>query len=244
MHLTMGISIHFHTKRFMLIATNLILCVAVQISSVSEMIEMDRNYLQRIKIRRQVMDENREIVLAADPSVKTAVEELYIWMFSHYLPLRFPRMFRIKQDSGNPRKVLNMVTSEEIPLQPPNSSVEALKILGSHLDEDFLFLLPSPDGDGYRLQGFVTCFPSGFNTRTKLHMKLREIHSPVPSYKQKLEKSMDRFFERLEVGKFVKRANVRLLPFFQTYLNAAEPFHAVDNNNLRRPLRAIRDSLV
>lgn len=38
-------------------------------------------------------------------------------------------------------------------------------------------------------------------------MKLRDIHRPVPGYKEKIELSMDRFFARLPVGKVVKRAN-------------------------------------
>jgi hypothetical protein len=38
-------------------------------------------------------------------------------------------------------------------------------------------------------------------------MKLREIHAPVPGYKEKLERSMDRYFANLPAGKIVKRAN-------------------------------------
>lgn len=59
------------------------------------------------------------------------------------------------------------------------------------------------------LKGFVTCFPNGFNTATKLNLELRDIHTPIPQYKEKLEKSMDRYFEKLKAGKFIQRANVR-----------------------------------
>jgi hypothetical protein len=58
------------------------------------------------------------------------------------------------------------------------------------------------------LQGYVTCFPAGFNTKEKFGLKLRDIHKPVPGYKEKLELSMDRTFDRLEVGKVIKRSNV------------------------------------
>ncbi len=54
------------------------------------------------------------------------------------------------------------------------------------------------------------CFPSGFDTSRKFGLKLREIHGPVPGYREKLEGSMDRYFERLEVGKFVMRVNVSI----------------------------------
>ncbi|EEH19998.2 hypothetical protein PABG_02257 [Paracoccidioides brasiliensis Pb03] len=59
----------------------------------------------------------------------------------------------------------------------------------------------------YVLQAYATCFPSGFDTRKKLGKVLADIHEPVPGYKEKLEKSMDRFFHKLEPGKYVKRVN-------------------------------------
>lgn len=59
----------------------------------------------------------------------------------------------------------------------------------------------------YVLEAYQVCFPAGFDLRKKIGKKLAAIHDPVPGYKEKIEKSMDRFFEKLEVGKFVKRAN-------------------------------------
>lgn len=44
--------------------------------------------------------------------------------------------------------LLNNVTSEHLPLTPPSDPETALSILGANVDEDFLILLPSPDGDG------------------------------------------------------------------------------------------------
>jgi hypothetical protein len=125
---------------------------------------------------------------------------------------------------------------------------KALQLLGENVDDEFLFLLPSLDekDDGrYRMEAFINCFPSGFNTRSKLNMLLAEskpfsppplphflfpifhfpfsifhfpspaplllttqaVHAPVPHYSAKLEKSMDRFFASLPIGKIVKRAN-------------------------------------
>jgi hypothetical protein len=57
------------------------------------------------------------------------------------------------------------------------------------------------------LTAFINCFPSGFNTRSKLNQLLAAIHAPVPGYAAKLEKSMDRFFANLPMGKIVKRSN-------------------------------------
>lgn len=68
------------------------------------------------------------------------------------------------------------MTEETLPLTPPKDPIATLELIGANLDEDFLFLNKSEDGDGYVLRGFVTCFPSGFNTREKLGLKLRDIH--------------------------------------------------------------------
>jgi hypothetical protein len=145
--------------------------------------------------------------------VKPAVDEFYIWLATTYLPNRFPTIFTLDSPSST---LLNQAASESIPLCPPPDPVKALEILGKNIDADFLFLMPSDDGDGYVLKGFVTCFPNGFNMKEKFGLKLRDIHGPVPGYRQKLEKSMDRFFERIEVGKVVLRTNVSSSSIFET----------------------------
>ncbi|KAL5001136.1 hypothetical protein BDV10DRAFT_19893 [Aspergillus recurvatus] len=103
-----------------------------------------------------------------------------------------------------------------------------LDTLGAWIDEDFLILLPSPipppssrDPSAgsdpelkaqYHLEAYVTYFPAGFDTRKKLSLSLSAIHTPLPGYKRKLSKSMDRFFERLEVGRAVVRVNWSIMP--------------------------------
>ncbi|KAL4978221.1 hypothetical protein BDW66DRAFT_22372 [Aspergillus desertorum] len=112
--------------------------------------------------------------------------------------------------------------------QTKTQLLHLLDTLGSWIDEDFLILLPSPippllSGDlsaesdpelktQYHLEAYTTYYPAGFDTRKKLSLSLSAIHTPLPGYKQKLSKSMDRFFERLEVGKAVVRVNWSIMP--------------------------------
>jgi hypothetical protein len=65
---------------------------------------------------------------------------------------------------------------------------------------------PADEGK-YKLGGYVACFPSGFHMRKKINLTLANILIPVPGYAAKLEKSMDRIFATLPVGKIVKRVN-------------------------------------
>jgi len=171
---------------------------------------MDKNYLSRMQLRKQIMRDRHEIAIQASQAIKPAIDELYTWLMNAYLPTRFPTMFTFGDNH-----LRNLATSESLPLRPPTDPIRTFELLGGNLDDDFLLLLPSKDGDQYELKGFVTCFPAGFNTKEKFGMKLREIHTPVPGYKEKLEKSMDRFFEKLEVGRVVKRSNVSEKMLFQ-----------------------------
>jgi hypothetical protein len=180
---------------------------------------MDNTYRERLQIRSRLIEKERYEVLACNSEAVPAVLELYEWLTRTYLPLRFPSLYAITESGKHLR---NHVTDSLIPLHMTNGE-EALEILGSNIDTEFLLLTPSPsplaseplDGSSfgtttqtkYLLTAFINCFPSGFNTRSKLNQLLAAIHAPVPGYAAKLEKSMDRFFANLPMGKIVKRSN-------------------------------------
>jgi len=181
----------------------------------SELIEMDNTYADRMKLRRMIMDEHPAATKQCNKSAESAVFELYDWVVTTYLPKRFPTIY---SESGS--ALLNSASRTYLPFHPA-SAMAALDILGEHVDTDFLILLPSSKAaDGlpiYHLQAFVTCFPSGFSTREKCGKPLATIHKPVPGYQSKLEKSMDRFFAKLETGRAVKRANWSITTNDQLY---------------------------
>jgi hypothetical protein len=178
---------------------------ALENTTLSDLIPMDSTYRERLKLRTKLLEEERHEILACNPIAIPAVLELYEWLTRTYLPQRFPTLFALSDCKTN---LLNKVTGTLLPLNLPlitEGAETALQILGSNIDDEFLFLLKSekPEDEGkYRMEAFLNCFPSGFNTRSKLNMLLADIHDPVPSYKTKLEKSMDRFFASLPIGKY------------------------------------------
>ena len=117
----------------------------------------------------------------------------------------------------------NLVTGKLFSAIPSAAAtpLQLLETLGANLDEEFLLLLPQPkkgetttdeidftDPDRkYVLMAFVCVCASGFSPLEKLDKKLADIHGPVPAYKEKLEGSMDKFFHKVEVGKYVTRVN-------------------------------------
>ena len=183
---------------------------------------MDKNYQSRITHRRRIIEQNATIAIGVnnDKRIRPAVCELYAFLTGTYLPLRYPTMFRIhhtEYEYGKASVLQNLVPGEMLPTSATGSSTPTftlLRTLGRHLDEDFLLLLPETNAQGgikkdakYVLEAYVACCPSGFNPAEKLGKKLRDIHGPVPGFAEKLEGSMDRFFAKLEDGKYVKRAN-------------------------------------
>ncbi|OGM42158.1 hypothetical protein ABOM_009143 [Aspergillus bombycis] len=202
----------------------------------STLIQMDKTYKDRLAIRSSLLQKYPDVVVGVnsetDPRIYAAIRELYVFIVGTYLPTRYPRMFRLTSQpsddnskTGTETKTLleSMVTGAKIPLHfnesEPRSRTgrKELETLGTLVDEEFLILLPESssthpsntqgESEKYILEAYTTFFPSGFDTRKKLGLRLASIHTPVPGYKEKLERSMDRFFARVEVGQFVQRVN-------------------------------------
>jgi hypothetical protein len=178
--------------------------MSLESTTLDDLIAMDNTFASRCQIRKDLLRKERYEVLACNTTAVPAVLELYDWLVKQYLPVRFPSVY-----TNTGTGLQNNITGDIMPLHTSDAE-DALRLMGENIDDEFLVLLPSQkEGDEgkYRLEAFVNCFPSGFNTRAKLGHLLAHIHRPVPGYAQKLEKSMDRFFANMPVGKVIKRAN-------------------------------------
>ena len=80
------------------------------------------------------------------------LNELYEFLVQAYLRHRYSTIFHLDLSTG---AVRNLITNERLPLTAPANRYETLRIVNRNVDEDFLMLLPSPDGDGYTLQSFI-----------------------------------------------------------------------------------------
>ena len=134
------------------------------------------------------------------PRAAPAVDEFYS-LLTNLLPTRYPTAFSVSSSTLH-----NHINNSSTPLDPPSAD-DKLRAISRNLDEDFLILLKAEDGDGYVLGAHIACFPAGFNVSAKLGWRIRDIHGPVPRYKEKLQPSMERFFDKMETGRFVRRCN-------------------------------------
>ncbi|TGJ68645.1 hypothetical protein EYR41_004740 [Orbilia oligospora] len=165
---------------------------------------IDSSYPSRIALRKQIVNAFPHTSLGASERCGPAIKELYSYILSQHLPSRFPGLFTTSTFNG---EFKNHVSGDSYALLPPQNLIETLKILATTVEEDILILQKESGKETYSLQGFIACFPNGFDSSKKMGMELREIHAPVPMFKEKLANSMDRFFGRLEVGRWVRRLN-------------------------------------
>ncbi|KAK0716663.1 hypothetical protein B0T21DRAFT_352081 [Apiosordaria backusii] len=175
--------------------------MAIQASSPSELIIMDKNYLDRVTARKSTLASHPDIVKGYIPSGIAPLRELYAYLMGTYLPTRYPTIF---------------------PHQPPPD--ELLSTLATTIEDDIFLLLPDPLTNLHRCVAFLCCHPSGFDPSSKLGKILADIHGPVPSY-NKIGASMEKFFSKLEVGKPVKRMNWGIQTHKELYTPSGNHIH-------------------
>ncbi|EFW98997.1 hypothetical protein CMQ_4849 [Grosmannia clavigera kw1407] len=179
------------------------LTMGLRKTTINTITRIDQQYVERIAERKRILEQYPG-ALGCQLSAEAMVRELYSFLLTHYLPRRYPTVFVLDADAG---ELHNRILDERLPTVPPTDILAALRTIALVVDEDFLMLLPSSDGDGYSLQAFVWLYPVGFDPVDKLGIKLRDAHGPVPGYKQHMQLSMDRYFERLTPGRVVDRVN-------------------------------------
>jgi len=145
-----------------------------------------------LRLRRKIIAEKEDEVIGFNPVARDAVLELYSWLFLIYLPKRFPDMFLVERLTATEKttiRVRNLVTDEIIKLDPSPEPRKCLKLLGMHVDNEFLILLPSSNAQdepfrteptnclhiAYHLHAYVLTFPSGFMPSKKLGLSLRGV---------------------------------------------------------------------
>ncbi|OAA53915.1 hypothetical protein SPI_09122 [Niveomyces insectorum RCEF 264] len=129
--------------------------LALQSTTPEDLIVLDRNYKDRVLLRRALIAEHAATVLGVtgseetpDPAApaKAAVDELYRYLMASYLPARYPTVFVQEQPAGRQSEgtggavLHNRVTGATFPCAPPSDPREALRILGETVEDD-LFLL-------------------------------------------------------------------------------------------------------
>ena len=182
----------------------LIHCEGVKKSRKEDWIRIDRNYPDRIRYRKRLVDQYPDVCLGTSEACSLAIQELYEDIFLDLLPKRFPTMFQIR---GNNFHNIVMGSHHNISTALTDD-ITMLRHLATNIEEDFWFMVPNERNE-FVLQGFVACFPQGLLPSAKIGMSVSEIHAPIPGYETRLSKGVVRCFERMERGSHLARLNVR-----------------------------------
>lgn len=175
----------------------------LQKTNINNVIYIDCMYVERIKARQNIVYQYLDALDCLNSRIDM-LNELYKFLVQRYLSHRYFTIFCLDFFAS---AIENLITNEKLPLTASTNRYKTLRKINRNVDEDFMMLLSSPNGDEFSLQSFVSAYPVEFDSQSKLGIKLRNLHQLVPGYSKKLVLSMDQYFSRLEPGNVRRRSN-------------------------------------
>lgn len=109
-------------------------------------------------------------------------------MVLQFICARYPQYFSLTYTASDGHVFHNGILKTDTAI----NSMHPLHVLLHNVPEDFAIMLRNPDDGYYYFRAGLLCSALGWNVNTKLGLQLKEIHAPIPDYKEKMEFSMDR----------------------------------------------------
>jgi len=179
----------------------------------SEWIEIDEELVARLAQKRRLLAERPADVLAVLEGAGCACEETLALLASH-LTERYPARYRREGDC-----VEVLADGSRHDVVRPDC---ALATAGLLVEEDLLLLEPA--GDDYVLTAAFLCAPSHWRLADKIGRGLQDVHGPVPRYRAKLGRSVDRLFARMKADRPLWRCNWGIATSPELFQPVREPF--------------------
>lgn len=151
-------------------------------------LEVEKNYAIRIAERKAIFAKHGKLVLNYLPGSELGCKEI-MEMCLQFLCARYPQHFTLSHSPQNGHVFHNGILKSETVI----NRMHPLHVLLENVPEDFAVMVRNPDDGCYYFRAGVICSALGWNVDTKLGMQLKEIHGPIPDYKEKMEFSMDRY---------------------------------------------------
>lgn len=150
-------------------------------------LELESNYVARIAERKELFEKHGKLVLNYLPGSELGCKEV-MENALQFLCARYPQYFSLSQCKSKGHIFHNVILNNETVIK----DMHPLHVLLENVPEDFAVMLRNPKDGMYYFRAGLLCSSLGWNVDTKLGMQLKEIHSPIPDYKAKMEFSMDR----------------------------------------------------
>jgi hypothetical protein len=160
---------------------------------------LDRSYPTVVKQREELFKQHGHNVLTALPGSELAAKEL-MEVCVQFLCARYPQYFNLDKDKMVlHNKILNTNTDLK--------ATEPLHVLLHNVPEDFAIMIRNPETGIYSFRGGMIMSSQGWDLGSKIGLKLHEIHSPVPDFREKMQFSMDRYFAKMPTDKGIQRGS-------------------------------------
>ena len=182
-------------------------------------LEIESTYKDRVKERQALFKEHGSDVLAYLPGSELVCKELMEMCLQFYCA-RYPSHFSL---SGDKKTFYNGILETETDL----TAMHPLHVLLNNVPEDFAIVLRNEEDGLYYFRAGMVCSSLGWNVGTKIGMGLREIHEPIPDYKEKMAFSMDRYFSKMPTNTPIQRGSWGLEVETPLYMPPGHPHEEV-----------------
>lgn len=174
---------------------------------INHWLDMDKYYIHYIEEKQRIWHKYGKENIDWRPESYDACLELMETVVDH-LTQRYPLLFRILlKDSKGGVVLKNEITREVLDMTMPLKEHPLLYVT-KLAKEDFYVVLKNPTTEKHYMAAAAVPFPGGsFGIYQKIGKDIDAIHEDVPYYKQKLQKSMERWFGRMTADDPVERAS-------------------------------------
>jgi hypothetical protein len=162
-------------------------------------LEVENTYVSRVNERKELFQKYGRMVLDYLPGSELVCKELMEMCLQFYCA-RYPKHFSLSFDK---KTFHNGLLNEDTDIK----SMHPLHVLLNNVPEDFAIVLRNENDGMYYFRAGVICSSLGWNVSTKIGMQLKEIHKPIPDYKEKMSFSMDRYFSKMPTNAPIQRGS-------------------------------------
>jgi alpha-1,2-mannosyltransferase len=171
----------------------------------NDWIELDNQWTRyhQEKLSRLSGERASHLCKTAPEAKDAALETLEL--LCEYLVYRYPSLFEYQFNDQNNEKQIRIKTTGEI---YPINCEDPLKYASLLIEDDLAIMIEGSDGQ-YYLKAGVILLPGFWRLEDKFNMPLAQIHlsGDVPKFKEKLQHSMERFFQKMTPQHPVLRYN-------------------------------------
>ncbi|KAL8946517.1 MAG: hypothetical protein Q9222_007103, partial [Ikaeria aurantiellina] len=184
-------------------------------------LELEHTYAERIAERKGLVAKYSKMVLDYLPGSELGCKEV-MEMALQFLCARYPHYFWLSYSNDKGHVFHNGILHNETIIK----DMHPLHVLLENVPEDFAVMIRNPDDGYYYFRAGLLCSSLGWNVSTKLGMQLKQIHEPIPDYKEKMEFSMDRYFSKMPSSRPIQRGSWGLEVDTPLFMPPGDPHEA------------------